>query len=114
MHAPAIETPLPPSPGARSLYLKALDFSVLTQCIRCGICPPTCPTYAATKLERHSPRGRIQLMKNIAKTGVRCVANGNPSCSVQLEAGVRASGSHLEVAHPITLLARVYRATKHA
>ena len=49
---------------------------------------------------------------NIAKTGAKCVANGNPGCSVQLEAGVRAKGSDVEIAHPVTLLARAYRKRK--
>lgn len=49
-----------------SSLLKDLDYSVLQQCMHCGMCLPTCPTYAATKLERHSPRGRIALMRSIA------------------------------------------------
>jgi glycolate oxidase iron-sulfur subunit len=46
-------------------YLKSLDYSVVQQCIHCGLCLPTCPTYDETKLERNSPRGRIALMRSI-------------------------------------------------
>ncbi len=46
--------------------LTGLDYSVLQQCMHCGMCLPTCPTYDETKLERHSPRGRISLMRAIA------------------------------------------------
>lgn len=49
-----------------SSFLKDLDYSVVQQCMHCGLCLPTCPTYDATKLERHSPRGRISLMRAIA------------------------------------------------
>ncbi len=34
-------------------------------CIADSACPP-CPTYDATRIERHSPRGRIALMRAIA------------------------------------------------
>ncbi len=46
--------------------LRQLDYSVLQQCMHCGMCLPTCPTYDATKVEKHSPRGRIALMRAIA------------------------------------------------
>ena len=48
------------------LHLAHLDYSILQQCMHCGMCLPTCPTYDATKLERNSPRGRIALMRSIA------------------------------------------------
>jgi glycolate oxidase iron-sulfur subunit len=57
----------PEAKGVRPLYLRELDFSILQQCIHCGMCLPTCPTYEATKLERNSPRGRIALMRSVAE-----------------------------------------------
>jgi glycolate oxidase iron-sulfur subunit len=55
-----------PSNGAGASHLKDLDYSVVQQCMHCGMCLPTCPTYDATRLERNSPRGRIALMRAIA------------------------------------------------
>src|SRR6202453_2238677 len=51
---------------SRVSYLRDLDYSVVQQCMHCGMCLPTCPTYMETKLERNSPRGRISLMRAIA------------------------------------------------
>ena len=50
--------------------LATLDYAVLQQCMHCGMCLPTCPTYDATRLERNSPRGRIALMRAIADGGL--------------------------------------------
>lgn len=47
-------------------FLRDLDYSVVQQCMHCGMCLPTCPTYTETKLEKNSPRGRIALMRSIA------------------------------------------------
>jgi glycolate oxidase iron-sulfur subunit len=46
--------------------LHTIDYAVLQQCMHCGMCLPTCPTYDATHQERNSPRGRISLMRAIA------------------------------------------------
>ena len=46
--------------------LKTIDYSVLQQCMHCGMCLPTCPTYDTTRRERNSPRGRIAMMRAIA------------------------------------------------
>jgi glycolate oxidase iron-sulfur subunit len=52
--------------AANHSHLKDLDYSVVQQCMHCGLCLPTCPTYDFTKIERNSPRGRISLMRAIA------------------------------------------------
>jgi len=62
----AIGRAAPQGRAGRPLYLKELDYSIVQQCMHCGMCLPTCPTYDATKLERNSPRGRIALMRRIA------------------------------------------------
>lgn len=45
----------------------SVDFSVVQQCMHCGLCLPTCPTYMTTKHERNSPRGRIAWMRAIVE-----------------------------------------------
>jgi len=51
---------------SQASLLKSLDYSVLQQCMHCGMCLPTCPTYVETKMEKNSPRGRISLMRAVA------------------------------------------------
>src|SRR5665647_1114164 len=40
---------------------------ILQQCMHCGLCLATCPTYDLTKLERSSPRGRIRMIRSVAR-----------------------------------------------
>jgi len=49
-----------------SVTLRTIDYAILQQCMHCGMCLPTCPTYDATKRERNSPRGRISPMRAVA------------------------------------------------
>ncbi|MCK9425761.1 MAG: (Fe-S)-binding protein [Ignavibacteriaceae bacterium] len=56
------------SPKDKAVLLKFLpNDDILTQCMHCGMCLATCPTYELTKLERSSPRGRIKLIKYVAE-----------------------------------------------
>ncbi|MDQ7785264.1 MAG: (Fe-S)-binding protein [Desulfomonilaceae bacterium] len=35
----------------------------LHNCLKCAACQAVCPTYKSTRMERHAPRGRIQMVK---------------------------------------------------
>ncbi len=47
-----------------------IGYEEFLRCIHCGLCTPTCPTFAEGGDENDGPRGRIQLM--------RLVADGQP------------------------------------
>lgn len=57
-----------PGSGHRSKtgLLQPFDLDEIMNCMHCGFCLPTCPTYVQTGLETYSPRGRIALMKGVA------------------------------------------------
>jgi glycolate oxidase iron-sulfur subunit len=43
----------------------APTYESVLQCIRCGFCLPTCPTFVLTGRERSSPRGRVALARAV-------------------------------------------------
>src|SRR5215468_9384271 len=45
----------------------AHTYDLMRQCIHCGFCLPTCPTYAVLGVEMDSPRGRIYQMQAVAE-----------------------------------------------
>ncbi|GIM46360.1 glycolate oxidase iron-sulfur subunit [Collibacillus ludicampi] len=55
------------SDGTKNLLLETFDMEEILNCMHCGFCLPSCPTYRQTGRESYSPRGRIALMKGVAK-----------------------------------------------
>ena len=53
----------------------APDPALIDQCVHCGFCLPTCPTYLLWGEEMDSPRGRIYLMKAAVEKRVPLDAN---------------------------------------
>ena len=45
----------------------ALDPEQFRRCIHCGMCTAVCPTYAELGDENEGPRGRIEMMRRVAK-----------------------------------------------
>ncbi|MBW6511664.1 MAG: (Fe-S)-binding protein [Desulfuromonadaceae bacterium] len=75
------------------------------QCMRCGFCLPTCPTFALTGRERSSPRGRVALARAVAEEQLEFTAAVRDeaffcldcrACTTACPSGVRA-GEIMEI-----------------
>jgi glycolate oxidase iron-sulfur subunit len=97
---------------------------LIADCVHCGFCLPTCPTYALWNEEMDSPRGRIYLMKMVLEgrsaldpTFVNHMDNclGCMACLTACPSGVKydrlieATRAQIERNHPRTLRERLLR-----
>lgn len=60
---------------ARASSRDVVDYELLFDCVHCGLCLEACPTYALTRTEMDSPRGRIYLMKALAEERIELDAD---------------------------------------
>lgn len=83
-----------------AIYERTLD------CVHCGLCLPTCPTYRETGRESSSPRGRIYMFRAVAEQRAELAAAiadeaylclGCRACETACPSGVK-FGSMLELA----------------
>jgi glycolate oxidase iron-sulfur subunit len=64
---PAAHTVAPEESGIDVDWLSAkIPYRRYQECVHCGLCTASCPTYIETRDENDSPRGRIYLMRAIA------------------------------------------------
>src|SRR5881398_1291750 len=113
-----------PVPGGAFDAHRPPDAALVGDCVHCGFCLPTCPTYLLWGEEMDSPRGRIYLMKQGLEgeplddamvrhfdqcLGCMACVTACPS-GVQYDKLIEATRAQVERRHPRTRRERALRA----
>jgi glycolate oxidase iron-sulfur subunit len=53
-----------------------IEQKIIDDCVRCGLCLASCPTYVIKGIETSSPRGRIALLNSVNKGGLKLLDKG--------------------------------------
>src|SRR5919108_6129966 len=112
------------APPTGVLTLGGLSVEGVNQCVHCGLCLASCPTFAELGTEMDSPRGRIFLIKSLAEERIALTDSVASHLSLCLDcracetvcpAGVpygrliEAAKAEIERARPGGLLRRAFR-----
>lgn len=80
------------------------SYDAVSQCSRCGYCEQACPTYKATGLESHSPRGRNQLVRLILEGKLKDPRAAEEALSTCLLCGACQTACYAHVSVPDLVL----------
>ncbi|HYB71356.1 MAG TPA: (Fe-S)-binding protein, partial [Candidatus Bathyarchaeia archaeon] len=89
--------------------LRRIPGLTLVELADAELCCGSAGVYNLLEPQMASELGRLKVAR-IRETGARTVVAANPGCLMQIRQHCRAAGLSVDVAHPVTLLARALEA----